>query len=128
MLGALLMTTAAGLSTGIGGLVVLLCKRPTERMLAFSLGFAGGVMITVSLSDMLPHAVSGYLEVMERPQAAGGGAESLFDGDGDRRPAAPLSAGTAFGKSGPAAGGKECTAADTGGQKCCCHHRGDPDA
>ena len=71
MLGALLMTTAAGLSTGIGGLVVLLCKRPTERMLAFSLGFAGGVMITVSLSDMLPHAVSGYLEVMERPQAAG---------------------------------------------------------
>ena len=77
MLGALLMTTAAGLSTGIGGLVVLLCKRPTERMLAFSLGFAGGVMITVSLSDMLPHAVSGYLEVMERPQAAGA-ALSLF--------------------------------------------------
>lgn len=34
-------------------------------------------MITVSLSDMLPHAVEGYLLVMERPQAAGA-AVSLF--------------------------------------------------
>ncbi len=77
VLGALLMTTAAGLSTGIGGLAVLLCRRPTEKMLAFSLGFAGGVMITVSLSDMLPHAVEGYLAVMDRPRAAAA-ALSLF--------------------------------------------------
>lgn len=62
MLQALMITTLAGISTGIGGLVVLLCKRPQEKMMAFSLGFAAGVMITVSLVDMLPHAVETYAE------------------------------------------------------------------
>ena len=57
MLFALTLTTLAGLSTGLGGLVVLLFKRPRARMMAFSMGFAGGVMLTVSLSDMLPHTV-----------------------------------------------------------------------
>ncbi len=52
MLTAILMTTVAGLSTGLGGLIVLFCKRPTDQMMAFSLGFAGGVMLTVSLSDI----------------------------------------------------------------------------
>ena len=74
---ALLMTSLAGLSTGIGGLVVLFCKRPTGRMLAFSLGFAGGVMLTVSLVDMLPAATASYETFMSRP-AATAAALSLF--------------------------------------------------
>ena len=77
MLTAILMTTAAGLSTGLGGLAALLSRRPTNRLLCFSQGFAGGVMLTVSLSDMLPHAVEGYRAVMGRPRAAGA-AVSLF--------------------------------------------------
>ena len=66
MLFALTLTTLAGLSTGLGGLVVLLVRRPRQRTMAFSLGFAGGVMITVSLSDMLPHAIETYTETMGR--------------------------------------------------------------
>lgn len=77
MLTAILMTTAAGLSTGLGGLAALLSRRPTDRLLSFSQGFAGGVMLTVSLSDMLPHAVEGYLAVMDRTRAVGA-AVSLF--------------------------------------------------
>lgn len=59
LLAALLMTTLAGLSTGLGGLLVL-WFRPGERMLGFSLGFAGGVMLAVSLSDLLPEAMRFY--------------------------------------------------------------------
>ena len=70
MLFALTLTTLAGLSTGLGGLVVFLVRRPRQRTMAFSLGFAGGVMITVSLSDMLPHAVGTYTETMGRFPAA----------------------------------------------------------
>ena len=70
MLFALTLTTLAGLSTGLGGLVVLLFKRPRARMMAFSMGFAGGVMLTVSLSDMLPHTVEAYSNTMGRFPAA----------------------------------------------------------
>lgn len=70
MLFALTLTTLAGLSTGLGGLVVLLVRRPKARTMAFSLGFAGGVMITVSLSDMLPHTVETYAQTMGRFAAA----------------------------------------------------------
>ena len=77
MLTAILMTTVAGLSTGLGGLIVLFCKRPTDQMMAFSLGFAGGVMLTVSLSDMLPHAVEDYRAVMTNFRAVSA-ALSLF--------------------------------------------------
>lgn len=70
MLYALAVTTVAGLSTGLGALVVLLFDRPKERLMAFSLGFAAGVMMTVSLSDMLPHAVDSYSEKMSTLSAA----------------------------------------------------------
>ncbi len=70
MLFALTLTTLAGLSTGLGGLAVLLVRRPKARTMAFSLGFAGGVMLTVSLSDMLPHTVETYAQTMGRFPAA----------------------------------------------------------
>ncbi len=70
MLHALTMTTLAGLSTGLGGLIVFFFRRPGPRLMAFSLGFAGGVMLTVSLSDMLPHTVETYSASMERFPAA----------------------------------------------------------
>ena len=41
MLFALTLTTLAGLSTGLGGLVVLLFKRPRARMMAFPWGLPG---------------------------------------------------------------------------------------
>ena len=45
---ALCMTTLAGLSTGLGGLLVL-WRLPGKKLLARSLGFAAGVMLAVSL-------------------------------------------------------------------------------
>lgn len=59
MLTALLFTTLAGLSTGLGGLIAALFP-PTPRLLSASAGFAGGVMITVSLADLAPAALSFY--------------------------------------------------------------------
>ncbi|MEG0768966.1 MAG: ZIP family metal transporter [Ruthenibacterium sp.] len=70
MLNAFSVTVLAGLSTGLGGLVVLLSRRPGARMMAFSLGFAAGVMLTVSLSDMLPHTVKIYAVALPPVRAA----------------------------------------------------------
>lgn len=55
----LLLTTLAGLSTGLGGLIAMLC-RPSRRLLAVSAGFAGGVMMAAALSDLVPEAMAFY--------------------------------------------------------------------
>lgn len=54
---ALLITTLAGLSTGIGGLIVVLVKQTNKNFLTFSLGFSAGVMIYVSFVEILPNSV-----------------------------------------------------------------------
>lgn len=72
----LILTTLAGLSTGAGGALAVVCK-PTERLLAASAGFAGGVMLTASLADLLPEALhfyGGYLP----PLACGGAVVTLL--------------------------------------------------
>ena len=72
----IVLTTLAGLSTGVGGLLAVLCP-PSERLLAASAGFAGGVMLTASLADLMPEALAfygGYLP----PLACGGAVVSLL--------------------------------------------------
>lgn len=67
----LVLTTMAGLSTGLGGLIAVVCK-PTQRLLAASAGFAGGVMLAASLSDLVPGALrfySSYLPPLGRGAA-----------------------------------------------------------
>lgn len=71
-----LLTTLAGLSTGLGGLLAVLCK-PTEKMLAVSAGFAGGVMLTASLADLMPEALHFYAAYLP-PLACGGAVVSLL--------------------------------------------------
>ncbi|MBW2734727.1 MAG: zinc transporter ZupT, partial [Deltaproteobacteria bacterium] len=56
VLTAFLLTLFAGLSTGIGSLVVFFSKKPSFRILSFGLGFSGGVMIFISLVELLPQA------------------------------------------------------------------------
>ena len=58
--GSLLNSLIAGLSTGIGGLVVLLIGVPTSEVMAGVLGLAAGVMVTVSVLDMWWPAVTQY--------------------------------------------------------------------
>ncbi len=59
------LTLFAGLSTGIGSLVVFLTKKPNLKILSFGLGFSGGVMIYVSLVELLPESVHLLGESME---------------------------------------------------------------
>ena len=53
---ALLLSTIAGLSTVIGGLVTFFIKKNSLKFLSFGLGLSAGVMLFVSLVDLYPHA------------------------------------------------------------------------
>ena len=53
---ALILSFIAGMSTLIGTLVVFIVKQRSEKLVSASLGFAGGVMISVSFTDLLPNA------------------------------------------------------------------------
>lgn len=57
---ALAVTTAAGLATGFGSLLVFASKAPNARLLAFGLAFAGGAMVFVSLSEILNKSVFAF--------------------------------------------------------------------
>lgn len=56
ILGALILTLAAGSATGIGGALVLFRKRLSSNFLAGALGLSAGVMIFISLAEMFPEA------------------------------------------------------------------------
>lgn len=57
---ALGVTTAAGLATALGSLLVLTSKGPSPRLLAFGLAFAGGAMVYVSLSEILNKSIASF--------------------------------------------------------------------
>lgn len=50
---ALLLSTLAGLSTTLGGLVSILVNKPKPRFMAVALGFSAGVMIFISFVEFL---------------------------------------------------------------------------
>ncbi|MDR3552332.1 MAG: zinc transporter ZupT [Clostridia bacterium] len=77
---ALVMSTLAGLSTSIGGLIAVFARRTGTRMLSFALGLSAGVMVTVSFVELLPearHSLSGALGASAGGAAA---AASLLGG------------------------------------------------
>jgi len=47
----------AGLSTTIGAIAVFVMKKPSVRFIGLSMGFSAGVMIGVSIFEMLPDAL-----------------------------------------------------------------------
>ena len=51
---ALLLTVLAGLSTSIGGAIGVLGRADSKRLLSLGLGFSAGVMVYVSLVEILP--------------------------------------------------------------------------
>ena len=53
---ALILTTIAGLSTGIGSIIAYFIKKPKMKYLCFSLGLSAGVMFYVSFVELLPDA------------------------------------------------------------------------
>ncbi len=54
---ALLLTTIAGLSTGIGSIIAYFIRKPKTIYLSFFLGFSAGVMIYVSFVELLFGAI-----------------------------------------------------------------------
>lgn len=55
---AFLMTAIAGLSTGIGSCIAFFAKKTNTKFLSVSLGFSAGVMIYVSMLELLPQAIT----------------------------------------------------------------------
>lgn len=53
---ALILSLGAGLSTGVGGLLVLLFKTTNKKFLSVALGFSAGIMIYISFMEILPEA------------------------------------------------------------------------
>lgn len=53
---ALLLTLTAGLSTGLGGILVLFTKKFNTRALSFALGFSAGVMLFISMTELFAEA------------------------------------------------------------------------
>ena len=56
VLSALIISTLAGMSTAIGGLVAVFSRRTDEKFMSFSLGFSAGVMVLISFQELLPDA------------------------------------------------------------------------
>ncbi len=54
---AILLTTLAGLSTTVGSALAFVVKKPGDRFMAGTLGFAAGVMVLVSFVELLPRAL-----------------------------------------------------------------------
>lgn len=62
ILNIFLLSLVAGLATGVGGLIAII-RKPGKRSFGFLMGFAAGVMITLSFLDLVNEAwqLSGYL-------------------------------------------------------------------
>ena len=63
MMQAVLLTLLAGMATGAGGILGVM-RFPKRTTMAGSMGFAAGVMVAVSLLDLLPHALGHYQQRM----------------------------------------------------------------
>ena len=55
---AFLLTTMAGLSTMLGTIPIFIKLKNENKIIAGSLAFAAGVMICVSISDLIPEAIA----------------------------------------------------------------------
>ncbi|EBF2117810.1 zinc transporter ZupT [Salmonella enterica] len=60
----LILTLLAGAATFIGAFLGVLGQKPSNRVLAFSLGFAAGIMLLISLMEMLPADTEGMSPVL----------------------------------------------------------------
>lgn len=67
---AFLLTSFAGLSTGIGSLIAFFAKKTNKKFLSLSLGFSAGVMIYVSMIEIYQKAQEALVsDLGEKPGA-----------------------------------------------------------
>lgn len=79
---ALMTASLAGLFGLVGGFVTLVRQASSPRLLAFGLAFAGGAMIYISLTELLPQAVEHLALVMPQRHAQSAAAALLIVGLG----------------------------------------------
>jgi ZIP family zinc transporter len=64
LLTAFALTTFAGISTGIGGALACFTHHTNTKLLSVGLGFSAGVMIYISLIEILPEAQNFLIEFL----------------------------------------------------------------
>ncbi len=67
---AFLLTTLAGLSTGIGSAIAFFAKKTNETFLSIALGFSAGVMIYLSFIEIFPEALDSLEQTSMGAQTA----------------------------------------------------------
>ena len=70
-----LLSLIAGTATGIGGIIVLMLKRVSDRVASFSMGLASGVMLLVAFNNLFLEAALHFMAKTE--QYAGADGEKL---------------------------------------------------
>ena len=76
----LLLTLGAGLATGIGSAIAFFARRTNKRLLSFSLGLSGGVMIYVSFVELLGQAEAALAASWSARTAQGLAVAAFFAG------------------------------------------------
>jgi len=66
---ALILTTLAGVSTGIGSVLAVIAPRSNRNVLTIALGFSAGVMLYISFVELLPAAKNEFLKGGETTHA-----------------------------------------------------------
>lgn len=74
------LTLFAGLATGVGGMIATLVRSGNHRFLSASLGFSAGVMIYVSMVELLPQATDRLEAQLVGGQAGWVGVGAFFGG------------------------------------------------
>ncbi len=77
---AFALTLAAGLSTGIGGLMAFFTRRTNTRFLSVALGFSAGVMIYVSMVEIYWKAKESLVDVLGMVQGQWVATAAFFGG------------------------------------------------
>lgn len=77
---AFLLTLIAGLSTGIGGIIAFFTKSTNKRFLSLSLGFSAGVMVYVSMTELLTEASTSLTKSLGKTTAGWVGIAAFFGG------------------------------------------------
>ncbi len=57
ILEAMVITTLAGLATGLGSLIVLV-RKPSQRLIGVLMGFAAGVMLTLAFMELMAESIN----------------------------------------------------------------------
>jgi len=74
------LTLLAGLSTGIGSAVAFFAKRTNVKFLSVALGFSAGVMIYISLAEILIKAIESLQKLLGDKGGYWAGAGGFFGG------------------------------------------------